>query len=125
VVIVTEENGGWRDHYHFMDVAPGWLSLIIVPLIAFLVASLMRYLHNRMHMRRKKQTEELYLSSSEFALPSIEETVMTLAKQDKEYGKGGEMIVPRRIITLLMKKYPTAKSLSDLCCLYTKTYLNA
>ncbi|MBP5193366.1 MAG: hypothetical protein J6126_01400, partial [Clostridia bacterium] len=55
--------------------------------------------------------------------PTIREAVEKLASYERKYDKGGEVIVPRRIIKMMEKKYQSGIPLSDLCNLYVKEYL--
>lgn len=124
VIVIGEENGGWRDHYMFTKMFPIWVPLVGMPLIVTLIASGLRYIHNKRHEKRKKQTEELYMNSAEFSLPTLEEAITAIAKEDQKLDKGGELIVPRRVLKLLQKKYQTDVSLEDLSYLYARAYLN-
>jgi len=47
------------------------------------------------------------MNSQEFSLPALEEAITAIAKEDQKLDKGGELIVPRRVIKLLQKKYQT------------------
>ena len=122
-IFIGEENGGWRDHYHFLDLMPWYLVLIIMLLLSFGIASLLRLVHNAMHRRDKLETERYYRSAAEYDLPTIEEAIKKLAVENKKLDLGGEVVVPRRIIKMLEKKYKSEKSLSYLCGVYLDEYL--
>ena len=64
------------------------------------------------------------MNSAEFALPTLEEAITAIAKEDQKLDKGGDLIVPRRVLKLLQKKYQTDVSLEDLSCLYPRACLN-
>ncbi len=64
------------------------------------------------------------MNSQEFSLPTLEEAITAIAKEDQKLDKGGELIVPRRVLKLLQKKYQTDVSLEDLSYLYARAYLN-
>ncbi len=123
VIVVGEENGGWRDHYHFQELMPWYLIFVVMMLFSFGIANLMRFIHNRMHRIDKSATETYYQTAPEYDLPTIEEAIVTLAREDKKNDEGGEVIVPRRIIKFFEKKYKSEKPLSELCAIYLDEYL--
>ncbi len=122
-IIIGEDDGGWRDHYHFNELMPWYFVFIIIMAIAYGIANLLRFIHNRMHLRDKIITEAYYQNSEEYDLPTIEEVIIKLAKDNKQYDTGGEVIVPRRIIKFLDKKYNSNHSLTYLCNIYLEEYL--
>ena len=122
-IIIGPENGGWRDHYQFNKFIPWYFVFVIIFALAFGLANLIRAIHNRMHKRDKFATESYYQNAPEYDLPTIEEAIEKLAKENKEYDEGGEVVVPRRIIIFLEKKYNSGKPLSELCKIYVDTYL--
>lgn len=123
VIFVGEENGGWRDHYHFQALMPWYVTFVLMMLLTFGIANLLRVIHNRMHKRDKAATESYYQSAPEYDFPTIEEAIMSLARENKKNDAGGEVIVPRRIIKFFEKKYESKKSLSYLCGVYLEEYL--
>ena len=122
-IIIGEDKGGWRDHYHFADIMPWYFVFVIIMTIAYAIANLLRFVHNRMHQRDKIITEAYYQNSEEYDLPTIEEVIIKLARDNKKYDVGGEIIVPRRIIKFLDKKYNSNHSLAYLCNVYLEEYL--
>ena len=76
-----------------------------------------------MHRRDKRATEKYYKEAPEYDLPTIEEAIEQLAKENKQYDVGGEVIVPRRIIKFFEKKYKSEKPLNVLCKIYLDEYL--
>lgn len=122
-IIIGPENGGWRDHYHFNEFIPWYYIFVIMFALAFGIANLLRAIHNSMHKRDKLATEKYYQNALEYNLPTIEEAIKTLAKENKQYDEGGEVIVPRRIITFLENKYQSGKSFQELCNIYVDEYL--
>lgn len=122
-VVIGEEKGGWRDHYHFLDVMPWYVALGMCLVIAFGLANLLRLGHNRMHQRDKSATAAYYQNAEAYALPTIEEAITKLAHENKRNDAGGEVIVPRRIISILEKKYESKKSMGYLCGVYLEEYL--
>ncbi len=121
-IFIGKENGGWRDHYHFNEFIPWYFVFIIIFALAFGLGVLIRSVHNRMHKRDKIATEEYYKNAPEYNCPTIEEAIKKLAQENKQYDKGGEIVVPRRIINFLNKKYQSNKPLSELCNIYIDEY---
>jgi hypothetical protein len=122
-IIIGQENGGWRDHYHFNEFIPWYIVFVIIFALVFGIANLLRTVHNRIHKRDKIATEEYYQNAPEYNLPTIEEAIKKLAQENKQYDKGGEIIVPRRIINFLNNKYQSNKPLSELCNIYIDEYI--
>ena len=122
-IFIGQENGGWRDHYHFNEVIPWYYVFVLVFALAFGISNLLRFVHNRMHRRDKLANEVYYQTAPEYDLPTIEEAITKLAQENKQYDAGGELIVPRRIIIFLEKKYQSNKSMSELCQIYINEYL--
>ena len=122
-IVIGEENGGWRDHYHFQELMPWYIMFVVIMVVSFGIAIFLRVVHNRMHQQDKKNAELYYQTSLEYDLPTIEDVIIKLALEDRIKDKGGEVIVPRRIINILEKKYESGKSLSDLCYIYIEEYL--
>ena len=122
-IAVGEENGGWRDHYHFQELMPWYYTAAIILALTFIISISLMAIHNRNHRRDKTATEKYYQTADEYALPTIEDAIEKLAKENKRYDAGGEIIVPRRIIKFLEKKYQSGNSLSYLCNVYLNEYL--
>ena len=122
-IFIGQENGGWRDHYHFNEFIPWYYIFVIVFALAFGIANLLRVIHNRMHKRDKLATEKYYQNAPEYNLPTIEEAIKKLAQENKKYDVGGEVIVPRRIIKFLENKYQSGKPIQELCNIYIDEYL--
>ena len=123
VIVVGEENGGWRDHYHFQELMPWYWIFILMMLLTFGLTNLLRVVHNVMHKRDKSATETYFQNAPEYDFSTIEEAILALARENKQNDAGGEVVVPRRIIKFLEKKYESKKSLSYLCAVYLDEYL--
>ena len=123
-IIIGEEKGGWRDHYHFEELMPWYLILAVVLLLSFGVACLLRVAHNCMHRRDKLATERYYQTAEEYDLPTVEDAIRKLANDNKKYDAGGEVTVPRRIIKFFEKKYQSNKPMAYLCGIYLDEYLS-
>ena len=129
-IFIGPEKGGWRDHYRFTQIHIGenfvvpWPIVLIIALgVVFGLLTLLRLVHNKVHIIRKKQIELYYQQSEEFNYPTIQEAIIKLAEYERKYDLGGEITVPRRIIKMMEKKYQSNIALSDLCNLYINAYL--
>ena len=122
-IFIGEENGGWRDHYRFEELMPWYYILIVMLLLIFGIACILRVIHNYMHRRDKLATELYYQNNAEYDFSTIEEVIRKIANENKAYDVGGEVVVPRRIIKILDKKYQSGRSISYLCGIYLEEYL--
>lgn len=121
-VLIGEENGGWRDHYHFMEYMPWYVALILISTVTLLLATGLRLAHNAVHKRDKALVEHYYQNAERYRLPTIQEAIAEIAQERKAHDKGGELIVPRRLLLFLEKKYQSGKSMDALCTLYIQAY---
>ena len=125
VFIIGEEGGGWRDHYQMyraLEYIPIPVMLIISILIGFAIATLLRLVHNAIHKWMKDNTEKNYQQSEAFSFPDIETAIKALADIDRAHDKGGELTVPRRIMTMMEKKYHSGLSVEEMCLKYIEAY---
>ena len=121
---IGEKAGGWRDHYHFAEMMPLYLAIPLMYALTFGIAAILRLLHNAAHKRFKAAVERYYQEHEDYSRGTIEEAVAALARENKEHDKGGEVIVPRRIIQMMQRKNGGDKSLSELCSLYLSEYMD-
>lgn len=124
VFVIGEDNGGWRDHYMTNTYIPFWLSFIIVIILGTLIANGLRVLHNKRHKKHKQEIENYYLNSNDYDCANINEAIIKLAKREKSLDRGGEVIVPRRLIIMLEKRYQSNVPLNELCNIYINAYLD-
>lgn len=116
--------GEWDDHYHFLELPIHWgLVFVLMILLTFGLATVLRLVHNRVHKIDKAATERYYQTAPEYDMPTIEEAIVKLAIENKKRDAGGEVIVPRRIIKFMENKYQSKKPLSYLCGIYLEEYL--
>jgi hypothetical protein len=59
------------------------------------------------------------------ANPDIASAIAVLAKEDRRKDEGGELVVPRRILLMLERKYQSKLSIKELCELYIREYYKA
>ena len=125
VFMVGEEHGGWRDHYRIREITqyiPLPLVVLGMILIDFLVATCLRIAHNKVHERRKKELERSVQQWGESAGPDIPTAIQALAAHNRAKDAGGELIVPRRILTLMEKHYQSGLPMAELCGMYVDAY---
>jgi hypothetical protein len=56
------------------------------------------------------------------ACPDIASAIVVLAKEDRRKDEGGELVVPRRILLMLERKYQSRLSIEELCEIYIEEY---
>ena len=125
VFIIGEEAGGWRDHYQIYRIAeylPLPVILLILCLISFGIATVLRLVHNAIHKRRKADMERYYQQAEAFSYPDIETAIGALADLDRPYDMGGELTVPRRIMNIMERKYQSGLSTREMCIRYIEDY---
>ena len=125
VFIIGEEAGGWRDHYQIYRIAeylPLPVILLILCLISFGIATVLRLVHNAIHKRRKADMERYYQQAEAFSYPDLETAIGALADLDRPYDMGGELTVPRRIMNIMEKKYQSGLSTKEMCIRYIEDY---
>lgn len=54
--------------------------------------------------------------------PDIASAIAVLAKEDRRKDEGRELVVPRRILLMLERKYQSRLSIEELCEIYIKEY---
>ena len=125
VFVIGEEAGGWRDHYQIYRVVehlPIPVVLLLIFLIGLLVSNLLRFAHNAVHKRQKQATELYYQQADAFDFEDIRSAIEALARNDRQQDKGGELTVPRRILTMMEKKYQSGLSMREMCQTYIDEY---
>ena len=125
VFIIGEEAGGWRDHYQIYRIAeylPLPVILLILCLISFGIATVLRLVHNAIHKKRKADMERYYQQAEAFSYPDLETAIGALADLDRPYDMRGELTVPRRIMNIMERKYQSGLSTKEMCIRYIEDY---
>ena len=125
VFVIGEEAGGWRDHYQIYRIAeylPLPVILLILCLISFGIATVLRLVHNAIHKKRKADMERYYQQAEAFSYPDLETAIGALADMDRPYDMGGELTVPRRIMNIMERKYQSGLSTKEMCIRYIEDY---
>lgn len=118
VFVVGEENGGWSDHYQTNEIVPWPIAMLLIYVISFGTATLLRVIHNMVHKKRKNLFVIYYQESPEIKADTIEQAIKNLAIQNQKDNYGGEIIIPLRSIKMMLPKYETDKSLKELFKIY-------
>ena len=125
VFVLKEEAGGWIDHYQISVLAsymPLPLFVILLFLVTFVIAFLLLYFHKRIHRLRKKEFTVYYQETMSRKYPDILSAISALAYANRQKDKGGELIVPRRILLMISEKYQSDLAIDELYQYYIKQY---
>lgn len=123
--IMAVVTGIWRDHYHLMEYMPWPVAFILIIVVAFGIAQLLRFLHNLTNRYVNKNIERYYKESPDYEFERITDAIAKLAKQEAAYYKEGDDIyIPVDIIQLLSERYNTATLPLDIQYdIYLENYL--
>ncbi len=122
-IAIGEENGGWRDHYHFEELMPWPFIAIIILSMTFAIALLIRWGHNSMHRWEIRSTRKFYQYSPEYDFSTVDEAISNLAKNHKKYYRAGDIVLPKRIIIIFEQKYKSGRPLEELYKLYIDEFV--
>ena len=117
----------WTDHYQTNTYIPWPLTLLIVLLVAFGCAELLRFLHNRMNKHVEDSIRKYYLKSPDYDFPKVSDAVRKLAKvESKFYAEGDDIFIPTDIIALLQERYQASiVPLDILYDIYLESYIES
>ena len=115
----------WRDHYQTDSFIPWPVSLVLMILVSFGIAQLLRVLHNLMNKYMKKKIEKYYAESPDFEFPKVSNAVAHLAElESKFYREGDDIYIPTDIIQLLSDRYVASSVPIDILYdIYLESYL--
>ena len=123
VVVVGEHRGGWNDFYGFATRLPVWIPAVTVMPLTFLIAMVIRLLHNRTYDKRRAEAAAYY--SKVFANVDIREIVAAMARFHTQSAKGRDIVVPGRIIAIMVENNKGDCSWEECCGIYLKEYLQS
>ncbi len=121
VVVIGEEKGGWNDFYGFATHIPVWIPVLLIMPLTFGIASLIRYLHNRSY-RKRKESEAAWFQRT-FADADLREIVVSMARIQSSVIKNRDILIPKRVISIMVENNGGNCTLEELCELYLKEYL--
>ena len=122
VVVIGEENGGWNDFYGFATRLPLWIPVTLIMPLTFAISSLIRFLHNRC-FRRRKEEEAAYFKET-FGKEDIRKAVSAMAQFNGSTMKTPDILIPRRVISIMLENNEGDDTLEELCRLYLEEYLD-
>lgn len=123
VVVVGEHRGGWNDFYGFATRLPLWIPVVSIMPLTFLIATVIRVLHNRTYDKRRRKEAAFY--SEVFAHADIREIVGAMARFHKESAKGRDIVVPGRVIAILVENNEGDCTWEECCGIYLREYLQS
>ena len=118
LVFLVDEETGWIDHYHIRTLTeymPLWAFILVIYLLTFVTAYLLRIGHNAIHRKRKEVMKTYYQELAFSDHPAIKDAIISSAKHERENDINGELIVPRRIFAMMEEKYQSGSSMDELC----------
>ena len=121
VVVIGPENGGWEDFYGFFTRLPTWVPLVAIMPVTFIIATVLRLLHNRSYKMRLN--EEAVFFSKAFKDADIPAIVGAMARFHKKNARGKDIVIPGRIINIMYENSQSDKSWEELCGIYLKEYI--
>ncbi len=123
VVLIGEEHGGWNDFYGFATRLPLWIPVTFIIPITYAISSLIRFLHNRCFLRRKE--EEAAYFKEVFGKADIHTIVCAMARLHSSTIKTLDIVIPRRVISIMQQNSEDDDSLDELCQAYLQEYLES
>ena len=117
--------GIWRDHYGLRGFLPWPVTFILLMLVAFGIAQLLRVLHNLNNRRVMRNIGKYFKESPDFEFEKVTQAIAKLAEEDsKFYKEGDEISIPTDIIKLLAERYKaTSLPLDIQYDIYLENYL--
>lgn len=123
VVVIGEENGGWNDFYGFATRLPIWIPVTLIMPLTFGISSLIRFLHNRC-FRKRKEEEASYFKET-FEKADIRQIVRIMARTHSISLKTRDILIPRRVITIMQENNEGDSTQDELCKIYLDEYLES
>jgi len=116
VVVIGENRGGWNDFYGFATRIPVWIPLAAIAPVTLVIATVLRLLHNRTYDRRQRREAELFRAA--FSHADVRETVADIARERTASVRSEDVVVPRRIISILLEHSGSDCTLEECCRVY-------
>lgn len=122
VVFIGEEHGGWNDFYGFATRIPLWVPLLLVMPLTYGIAALVRLVHNKCCLRRRKKDAELYRDT--FGNADLRRMVEQMARSRKKDIRIADILIPARLIRLMAENSGDDMSPEEGCMIYLNTFLS-
>ncbi|MBQ1788426.1 MAG: hypothetical protein II004_05800 [Erysipelotrichaceae bacterium] len=116
VVLVGEENGGWRDIYYIATYTPAAVSAPLMFMLGFGVSYLISFFYNRLSDLRQKRFISMWKDDATPVEINIE--VYGLGRYNGKHMEDNNLAMPVDIFRMLSAKY--GMDLSSLCRVYNK-----
>ena len=123
VVVIGEEQGGWNDFYGFATRIPVWIPMVAILPLTFLIATVIRVLHNQTFDKRRKEEATYY--SEAFAHADIRELIGAMARFHRTMTAGKDILVPGRVIGIMVDNNEGDATWEECCGIYLKEYLQS
>ena len=125
VLILGEENGGWRDIYQLFRYVPWYVALVIMVPTVFGISSLFKFTHNKVVYHRNAAIQSYIIT--EYGRLDKEELLQSVYNMGSNLIKGlssKTIVVPLNYLNLI---YQNNKSVSfnELIDSFTKGYLDS
>ena len=121
VVLIGEENGGWNDFYGFATYVDIRIPLAGILPVTFLIATVLRLVHNKRRRLRKKAEAEFYKKT--FKDMDLRQIVGAIARYHKQSAKGKDIIIPGRVIGIMQDNNDGDTTWEELCGIYLDEFL--
>ena len=121
VVFLGEANGGWEDLYLLNTLVPFYISLPAVWLLAYVIATLIRILANRLDDRRRKHLISFWKEDLEPV--EVKTEVYGLGRLYGQLDSRSELSIPYDTLELLAERY--SMDPADLLKVYMKGLTDA
>lgn len=124
VLILGEENGGWRDIYHLFTYIPWYLVLIVMVPAVFGISSLFRFLHNLVVNKRNYAVESYVIREyKDLSKDELIDLAHSIGYYSIKDSKAKTIPVPLKDLYLIAKSNKNVE-LKDLVDSFSKGYLD-
>ena len=121
VFIIGEQNGGWEDIYSFNKFLPWYVMACLILPATFGLSVALGKLHNISNAKMKADEAEFFKNLSQS--DELEDIVVNMAKVHKKFNKLSDIVIPRRIISIIANEKNCSEKIPELCALYLKVYV--
>ena len=120
VEILGPDNGGWDDFYGFFTHIPSWVSLISFMPLTFIIASVVRLLHNKSCKVFKNHAEKLY--EQEFTGVNPRDQIIDIAG-NHVIADNHAIDIPLWLLNIVVKHSNGKMDVETACNVYMDTVL--